>query len=212
MREETVDEASLQRLVPFRFNRRGPALAVGKLAGGERESIVIGGTTLDLPAIARRIGGASFESLPLREFPPIRSIMGRSWFSMRMATATTMFSSPWGAIHSPPGCRSTSPVSTLAMARAACDLPAGTPCRHCRSMRGRSRPRTSIGTDCLDVFIGGRISSGQYPFAPQSALLKNHGGKFEDVTDTVAPGLREVGMVTSASGAMWTGTGGRTCC
>jgi hypothetical protein len=50
----------------------------------------------------------------------------------------------------------------------------------------------------LDVFIGGRISSGQYPYAPQSALLKNHGGKFEDVTDTLAPGLREVGMVTSA--------------
>jgi hypothetical protein len=50
----------------------------------------------------------------------------------------------------------------------------------------------------LDVFIGGRISSGQYPYAPQSALLRNHGGKFEDVTDTLAPELREVGMVTSA--------------
>src|SRR5664280_3343261 len=50
----------------------------------------------------------------------------------------------------------------------------------------------------LDVFIGGRVLSGQYPFAPQSALLRNHGGKFEDVTDTLAPGLREVGMVTSA--------------
>ena len=40
----------------------------------------------------------------------------------------------------------------------------------------------------LDVFIGGRLLPGQYPLAPQSALLANRGGKFEDVTDTLAPG------------------------
>jgi hypothetical protein len=50
----------------------------------------------------------------------------------------------------------------------------------------------------LGVFIGGRLLPGQYPLAPRSALLANRGGKFEDVTDALAPGLREVGMVTSA--------------
>ena len=50
----------------------------------------------------------------------------------------------------------------------------------------------------LDLFIGGRVLSGQYPLAPRSALLANRGGRFEDVTDALAPGLREVGMVTSA--------------
>jgi hypothetical protein len=39
---------------------------------------------------------------------------------------------------------------------------------------------------------------GQYPTPPQSALLANRGGRFEDVTEALAPGLREVGMVTSA--------------
>ena len=33
---------------------------------------------------------------------------------------------------------------------------------------------------------------------PRSALLANRGGRFEDVTDALAPGLREVGMVSSA--------------
>jgi hypothetical protein len=33
--------------------------------------------------------------------------------------------------------------------------------------------------------------------APRSALLANRGGKFEDVTDSIAPALKEVGMVTS---------------
>jgi hypothetical protein len=48
------------------------------------------------------------------------------------------------------------------------------------------------------VFIGGRIVPGKYPLAPKSALLANRGGRFEDVTDSLAPALREVGMVTSA--------------
>ncbi|MES1194871.1 MAG: VCBS repeat-containing protein, partial [Opitutus sp.] len=50
----------------------------------------------------------------------------------------------------------------------------------------------------LGLFIGGRVESGQYPQNPQSALLANRGGKFEEVTDTFAPGLRDLGPVTSA--------------
>jgi hypothetical protein len=50
----------------------------------------------------------------------------------------------------------------------------------------------------LDIFLGGRVRPGQYPLPPRSALLANRGGRFEDVTDALAPGLREVGMVTSA--------------
>jgi hypothetical protein len=50
----------------------------------------------------------------------------------------------------------------------------------------------------LSLFIGGRVLPGQYPVAPRSALWANRGGRFEDVTDALAPALREVGMVTSA--------------
>jgi hypothetical protein len=50
----------------------------------------------------------------------------------------------------------------------------------------------------LDLFLGGRVLTGQYPQPPQSALLFNRGGKFEDVTSTVAPALSAVGMVTAA--------------
>jgi hypothetical protein len=50
----------------------------------------------------------------------------------------------------------------------------------------------------LDLFIGGRVRPGQYPLPAQSALLRNVGGRFEDVTEQLAPGLKEVGLVTSA--------------
>ncbi|MEM9917977.1 MAG: FG-GAP-like repeat-containing protein [Bacteroidota bacterium] len=52
----------------------------------------------------------------------------------------------------------------------------------------------------LDLFIGGRLISGKYPMAPESYLLKNTGGQFENVSSTV-DGLAKMGMVTSA---LWT--------
>ena len=50
----------------------------------------------------------------------------------------------------------------------------------------------------LDLFVGGRTVSGQYPLAPPSRLLRNDNGKFTDVTQDDAPGLADSGMVTSA--------------
>ncbi|MFP6901505.1 MAG: VCBS repeat-containing protein, partial [Opitutales bacterium] len=52
----------------------------------------------------------------------------------------------------------------------------------------------------LDLFVGGRVVRTRYPTTPNSRLLRNDGGKFSDLTDTLAPGLRLTGMVT---GAIW---------
>jgi enediyne biosynthesis protein E4 len=53
----------------------------------------------------------------------------------------------------------------------------------------------------LDLFVGGRVIPGSYPLPPRSYLLRNDAGKFTDVTAEVAPGLEYVGMVTAA---LWT--------
>ncbi len=50
----------------------------------------------------------------------------------------------------------------------------------------------------VDLFVGGRTPIGQYPLTDNSYLLKNNKGVLEDVTDTWAPNLRKVGMVTDA--------------
>jgi hypothetical protein len=53
----------------------------------------------------------------------------------------------------------------------------------------------------MDLFVGGRIVPGKYPKAPRSYLLQNENGVFQDVTQTVAPDLLEIGLVNSA---IWT--------
>jgi hypothetical protein len=57
----------------------------------------------------------------------------------------------------------------------------------------------------LDLFIGGRVTPGRFPEAPQSYLLENRTEKgkviFKEVTENLAPGLSNIGVVT---GAVWT--------
>ncbi|HEY5080276.1 MAG TPA: VCBS repeat-containing protein, partial [Opitutaceae bacterium] len=53
-------------------------------------------------------------------------------------------------------------------------------------------------TGMAGLFVGGRVVPGHWPQAPRSFLFRNVGGKFVDVTDELAPGLRTIGMVTAA--------------
>ena len=53
----------------------------------------------------------------------------------------------------------------------------------------------------LDIFVGGRLTPGAYPSAPQSHLLQNDKGQFTDVTAQVAPELQNAGML---SDLVWT--------
>lgn len=55
------------------------------------------------------------------------------------------------------------------------------------------------GDGDTDLFVGGRVVARAYGQIPRSYLLRNDGGRFTDVTDELAPELRQVGMVTSAT-------------
>ncbi len=49
-----------------------------------------------------------------------------------------------------------------------------------------------------DLLVCGRSVPGKYPMPPSSYLLQNNGGTFKDVSSEMAPGLKEIGMVTDA--------------
>lgn len=52
-----------------------------------------------------------------------------------------------------------------------------------------------------DLFVGGRVVPGKYPFPARSWLLRNNNGVFTDVTSKLAPELTQPCLVTSA---VWT--------
>ena len=53
----------------------------------------------------------------------------------------------------------------------------------------------------MDLFVGGRFKASGFPLSPNSYILKNEGGKFVDVTNSLNPQLANPGMVSSA---VWT--------
>ena len=63
------------------------------------------------------------------------------------------------------------------------------------------------GDGDLDLWVGGQSYPTRYPLPDKSYLLENQGGKFVDVTEARASGLRRIGIVNAAVSTDFDGDG-----
>ena len=59
-------------------------------------------------------------------------------------------------------------------------------------------PADYDGDGDIDLFIGGRCVPGKFPAAARSVLYRNDKGTYTDVTDKIAPGLSRCGLTSQA--------------
>jgi hypothetical protein len=197
-REEVLDETYLQRVIPVRLNRRGPGLAVGDLSGNGRDDAVIGGTTVDPLRVLRSSSKGQF--LASDAPSPAQRVADDGPVLLFDATGNgrqdLLVTKGGNAL--PDGAQDYQPRLYLNDGHGGFGPAPDDALPPLRVNVGAVAAADFDRSGRLGVFIGARILPGHYPKAPRSALLANRGGRFEDVTDALAPGLGSVGMVTSA--------------
>jgi hypothetical protein len=191
---------TVQPLLPYLISHQGPPLAVADVNGDGREDVFIGG-----PA---GVPGRLF--LQQRDGRFVESAQGQPW-------AADKDYDDWGALffdangdgrpdlYVASGGYLVSPVSARLQDRLYLNQGGG---RFGKAPQALPEMLTSTaavaagdfnGDGRPDLFVGGRLVPGRYPYPARSYVMRNDGGRFTDVTDQVAPGLvHPGGMITAA--------------
>jgi len=200
-KEQAYDDYALEVLLPHRMSQFGPKLTVGDVDGDGKEDFFIGGAAGQSGALYIQTESNSF-----------RLSNNQPWAKEleQEDIGTTLFDADGDGdqdLYIVSGSNEFQIASNLYEDRLYINNGNGNFSRAKDALPkmlesgGCVVPGDYDNDGDLDLFVGGRQIPGKYPFPAKSYLLRNDNGRFYDVTSSVAPGLVNIGMVTSA---IWT--------
>jgi hypothetical protein len=197
--EHPLNELSQQPLLPFRFNRPGPAVAFSDLDGDGEDDLAVGGVAGESGQLFSNLGGGQFLAYGLNLFAGNEAVADGPILAFDAnadghpdllvtkagvaAPADSQSYQPHLWINDGRGRFAAAPTGVMPPLPISVGAVAAADFEH----SGR-----------LGIFIGGRVVPGHYPEAPRSALLAWRDGRYVDVIAEVAPSLAARGMVTAA--------------
>jgi hypothetical protein len=197
--EKDYSDFRVQPLIPFKHSQNGPGIAVADVNGDGREDFYVGGASEHPGMLYYQQNNGTFKSLSLPKAHAYEEDLGVLFFDADQDQDQDLY-----------------------VVSGSSEFPLGSRYYQDRLYRNDGKgnftldpsalPSINASGSCVvaadfdrdgdpDLFVGGRISPGQYPLPPQSYLLQNDGGTFRDVTTAICPELAKTGMVTSA---LWT--------
>ena len=200
-RESDYDDFQREPLLPWKLSRLGPGLAVGDANNDGLEDLYLGGAAGQTGMLSIHQPNGVFRQVPQACFEADKASedMGALFFDADGDGDQDLFVVS-GGVECEPGDPVLRDRLHLNDGKALPEGPEGT-LPDLRDSGSVVAPRTWIGTR-FDLFVGGRCIPGSYPLTPNSRLLRNDRGKFVEVTDQVAPNLRQGGLVTAPFGPM----------
>tara|TARA_B100001750_G_scaffold55397_1_gene43385 strand:+ start:1368753 stop:1372112 length:3360 start_codon:yes stop_codon:yes gene_type:complete len=200
--ENSYDDFKKEILLPHKYSQNGPALAVADVNGDQLDDFFVGGANNQAAALYLQKEDGSFIQ-----------VSKKVWASdaIHEDVAATFFDADQDG------------DLDLYVASGGNELPEGDTYYEHRMYINNGKgqfekavkalPNIQVSASCvvpadidgdgdLDLFVGGKTVPGRYPFAPDSYLLINQSTKenviFKNATETNAPILKGLGMVSSA--------------
>ena len=203
--ENDYDDFQDQPLLPNKQSQYGPGLAIGDVDGDGREDFILSSAAGQRMAFGMRKTDGTFAKLdPFRQNPPTRNYHYLEELGLLLFEADGDGDLDLYVVSGGYEWKIGTDYKVLLQDRLYKNDGKG---NFTLDRKGLPRTVSSGGVVVaadfdrdgdLDLFVGGRLVGGKYPTAPDSFFLSNDGGRFQDVTDAAAPGLRATGMVTSA--------------
>ena len=194
--ENSFEDFNVQFLLPHRFSRQGPAMAVADVNGDGLEDFYIGGATGQVGSIFTQKNNGGFSKKEISAFAAdkLKEDTGALFFDADNDGDQDLYVAS-GGNERPTGEPFYEDRFYINNGIGGFSLDASFPKIN---TSGKAIAAHDFDKDSdLDLFIGGRVKPGRFPDSPESIILENENGIFNNATDKICPEFKNIGMVTA---------------